>query len=135
EPLPLYGDGQNVRDWIFVADHCDAIWQVFENGNSGESYNIGARKQSKNIEVVNTILDILGKPKTLIKPVADRLGHDRRYAIDPTKIETELGWKPKISWEDGIQKTIDWYLSNPEWLESVKSGEYLDFYKRNYSNR
>ncbi|MFV0388993.1 MAG: dTDP-glucose 4,6-dehydratase [Pyrinomonadaceae bacterium] len=133
EPLPLYGDGQNVRDWIFVADHCDAIWQVFENGNSGESYNIGARNQRTNIEVVNTILDILGKPKTLIKPVADRLGHDRRYAIDPTKIETELGWKPKISWTEGIQKSIDWYLSNSEWLEKVKSGEYMEYYRRQYN--
>ena len=109
EPLPLYGDGKNVRDWIHVEDHCDAIWTVFEKGNSGDVFNIGSRTPLENVDVVTTILDTLGKPHSLIQPVADRLGHDRRYAIDPTRIENELGWKPKIPWEQGIQQTIDWY--------------------------
>ena len=108
-PLPVYGDGLNVRDWIHVSDHCDAIWDVFDKGKPGEIYNIGSRNTLRNIDVVKTILNLMQKPYSLIQPVEDRLGHDRRYAIDPAKIENELGWKPKISWETGIRNTIDWY--------------------------
>ena len=133
EPLPLYGDGKNVRDWIFVTDHCEAIWKVFQNGKSGEVYNIGARNTKTNVEVVEAILDALGKPHSLIKPVKDRLGHDRRYAIDPSKIENELGWKAKVSWDVGLQKTIDWYLDNTEWVDRVRSGEYKEYYRKMYS--
>lgn len=104
--LPLYGDGLNVRDWIHVSDHCEAVWKVFEKGRSGEIYNIGARNTLKNIDVVETILDVLGKPHSLIEYVPDRPGHDRRYAIDPSKIENELGWKPSVNWEEGIRSTI-----------------------------
>ena len=132
EPLPVYGDGLNVRDWIFVTDHCEAILRVFDSGAPGAVYNIGARNTKKNIEVVTTILDILEKPHSLIKQVKDRLGHDRRYAIDPAKIESELGWRAKTSWEEGLKKTIDWYLKNNDWVEHVKSGEYQDYYKRMY---
>jgi dTDP-D-glucose 4,6-dehydratase len=135
EPLPLYGDGQNVRDWIFVTDHCDAIFKVFNSGKSGEVYNIGARNTVKNLEVVTTILDILGKPHSLIKRVSDRLGHDRRYAIDPTKIENELGWKAKVSWEEGLQKTVDWYIANADWVGQIRSGEYREYYRKMYANR
>ncbi len=135
DPLPLYGDGLNVRDWIFVTDHCEAILRVYEDGRPGEAYNIGARNPLKNIDVVTGILDHLGKPHSLITPVEDRLGHDRRYAIDPAKIETELGWKARIGWEEGLTRTVEWYVSNPEWIASVKSGEYLDYYDRHYSHR
>ncbi len=114
EPLPIYGDGKNVRDWIFVEDHARAIWLAYQKGKSGESYNIGARNERQNIEVVKSILDALGKPHTLIKYVDDRLGHDRRYAIDATKVETELGWKPQTNWEEGLLKTIRWYQENQE---------------------
>ena len=106
EPLPVYGDGKNVRDWIFVEDHCRAIWAAYEKGKAGGIYNIGARNERKNLEVVKAILDALGKPHSLIKFVKDRLGHDRRYAIDAAKTETELGWKPLTSWEQGLEKTI-----------------------------
>ncbi|MEZ5346641.1 MAG: dTDP-glucose 4,6-dehydratase [Pyrinomonadaceae bacterium] len=132
KPLPLYGDGKNVRDWIYVTDHCDAIWRVFSAGKTGEVYNIGSRNTRMNIEVITAILDTLNKSHDLIKPVADRLGHDRRYAIDPTKIETELGWKPKTSWENGLQQTIDWYLDNSEWVEDILRGEYREYYSRMY---
>jgi dTDP-glucose 4,6-dehydratase len=111
EPLPVYGDGRNVRDWIFVEDHCAAVWSVFEKGKAGEVYNIGARNERENIEVVTAILDALGKPHSLIEFVADRPGHDRRYAVDPTKIENELGWRPSVAWEDGLAATINWYRS------------------------
>ncbi len=133
EPLPLYGDGKNVRDWIFVTDHCEAIWRVFEDGKTGDVYNIGARNTKTNIEVVKAILDAIGKPHSLIVPVKDRLGHDRRYAIDPTKIETELGWKARTSWEEGLQKTIDWYLKNTAWIDRIRSGEYKEYYRKMYS--
>ncbi|MCB1024291.1 MAG: dTDP-glucose 4,6-dehydratase [Acidobacteria bacterium] len=133
KPLPLYGDGKNVRDWIFVTDHCNAIWRVFNDGKSGDVYNIGSRNTRMNIEVITAILDTLGKSHDLITPVTDRLGHDRRYAIDPTKIETELGWKPETSWEDGLQQTIDWYLNNNDWVEDILRGEYREYYKKMYS--
>jgi dTDP-glucose 4,6-dehydratase len=132
EPLPVYGDGMNVRDWIFVEDHCRAIWLAYEKGRAGEAYNIGARNEQANIDVVKAILDALDKPHSLIKYVADRLGHDRRYAIDPVKVETELNWRPEVTWEKGLQKTIDWYLSNREWTDRVRDGRYREYYARNY---
>ena len=132
ELLPVYGDGRNVRDWIFVEDHCAAIWLAYEKGRSGEAYNIGARNERENIEVVTAILDALGKPHSLIKYVTDRLGHDRRYAIDPTKCETELGWKPAVTWEDGLAATIRWYRDNQAWVDHIRNGEYRDYYKKMY---
>jgi dTDP-glucose 4,6-dehydratase len=132
EALPVYGDGKNVRDWIFVEDHARAIWMVYEKGKSGEAYNIGARNERNNLEVVTSILDSLGKPHSLIKYVTDRLGHDRRYAIDPTKVETEIGWKPQTTWEDGLQKTIQWYLDNQEWVRRIRNGDYRDYYQMQY---
>jgi dTDP-glucose 4,6-dehydratase len=134
EPLPVYGDGRNVRDWIYVDDHCRAIWSVYEKGRSGEAYNIGARNEQENINVVKAILDALGKPHDLIKFVTDRLGHDRRYAIDATKVETELGWKPQMTWENGLAATIEWYRDNQAWVERVRSGEYKEYYKAMYGN-
>lgn len=135
EPLPVYGDGRNVRDWIYVDDHCRAIWAVYEKGRSGEAYNIGARNEQENINVVKAILDSLGKSHDLIKYVTDRLGHDRRYAIDATKVETELGWKPQVTWEDGLAATIKWYQENQAWVEHVRSGEYKEYYKTMYGSR
>jgi dTDP-glucose 4,6-dehydratase len=132
EPLPVYGDGKNVRDWIYVEDHCRAIWLAYEKGRSGEAYNIGARNERENIEVVKAILDAVGKPYDLIKFVTDRLGHDRRYAIDPQKVETELGWKPQTDWQTGLKKTIDWYLANEEWVNHIRNGEYREYYKKMY---
>ena len=132
QPIPVYGDGLNVRDWIYVDDHCRAIALVMENGRSGDVYNIGARNQRKNIELVESILDAVEKPRSLIRYVKDRPGHDRRYAIDPTKIETELGWFPEETWETGIQKTIQWYLDNGEWIERARSGAYREYYARQY---
>ena len=134
-PLPVYGDGRNVRDWIYVDDHCRAIWLAYEKGRSGEAYNIGARNEKENINVVKGILDALGKPHSLIKFVTDRLGHDRRYAINPVKAETELGWRPEVSWEEGIAKTIAWYQENTPWVERVRSGEYQQYYKEMYGSR
>jgi dTDP-glucose 4,6-dehydratase len=132
EPLPVYGDGKNVRDWIFVEDHARAIWLAFERGRSGEIYNIGARNERQNIEVVKSILDALGKPHSLIKYVTDRLGHDRRYAIDAAKTELELDWQPKTNWEEGLQKTIRWYRENQDWVNRIRNGEYRNYYKKLY---
>jgi dTDP-glucose 4,6-dehydratase len=132
DPLPVYGDGKNVRDWIFVDDHCRAIWKAYENGRSGEIYNIGARNEKYNIDVVRSLLDALGKPHSLITFVTDRLGHDRRYAIDPTKTETELGWKPAVTWEEGLKLTIDWYRDNQAWVDHIRNGEYRNYYKTMY---
>ncbi len=131
-PLPVYGDGKNVRDWIFVDDHCEAIWLAYKRGRPGEAYNIGARNEQYNIDVVRAILDAVGKPYDLITFVTDRLGHDRRYAIDPTKAETELGWKPATSWRAGLASTIDWYRENRAWVENIRSGEYREYYKKMY---
>ena len=117
EKLPVYGEGLNIRDWLYVEDHCEAIDLVFHNGVAGERYNIGGHNERRNIEIVKLILQRLGKSEDLIEHVADRKGHDYRYAIDPTKIKNELGWYPKTKFEDGIVKTIDWYLANPEWLK------------------
>lgn len=132
EPLPVYGDGMNVRDWIYVDDHCRAIWLAYEKGGSGEVYNIGSRNERPNIEVVKSLLDALGKPHDLITYVTDRLGHDRRYAIDPTKAETELGWNPHVTWESGLRQTIDWYKENQAWVDHIRGGEYRDYYKAMY---
>ncbi len=132
EPLPVYGDGRNVRDWIFVEDHARAIWLAYLKGKSGESYNIGARNERQNIEVVRAILDQLGKPHSLIKFVTDRLGHDRRYAIDAAKVETELGWQPQTGWKAGLRKTIEWYRENQDWVSRIRDGAYRDYYKNHY---
>ncbi len=134
QQIPLYGDGLNVRDWIYVDDHCRAILLALENGNSGAVYNIGARNERRNIDVVQSVLDKLGKPRSLIQFVKDRLGHDRRYAIDPTLIETELGWRPLETWESGLQKTIEWYQENHRWLERARSGAYRDYYRSQYGS-
>lgn len=132
EPLPVYGDGKNVRDWIYVEDHARAIWMVYEKGKSGEAYNIGARNERQNLEVVTSILDALGKPHSLIKYVTDRLGHDRRYAIDATRVETEIGWKTQTTWEEGLAKTVRWYQENQEWVNRIRNGAYRDYYKKHY---
>ncbi len=117
ERLPVYGEGRNIRDWLYVEDHCEAIDLVFHNGRAGQRYNIGGHNEKRNIEIVKLILERLNKPESLIEFVEDRKGHDYRYAIDPTKISNELGWTPKTKFADGIVKTIDWYLENPKWLE------------------
>ena len=132
DPLPVYGDGKNVRDWIYVDDHCRAVWLAYEKGKSGEVYNIGARNEQQNIDVVMSILDAVGKPHSLIQFVTDRLGHDRRYAIDPTKAESELEWKPQTTWENGLDRTISWYRDNPEWVNNIRNGEYRNYYKTMY---
>jgi len=134
-PLPLYGDGLNVRDWIHVADHCAAIDLVLHKGRPGEIYNIGGNCEKTNREITYMILNELGKSETLIKHVKDRPGHDRRYAIDCTKLSRELGWTPKYDFQRGMKETIAWYLNNQEWWSRVKSGEYLAFYKRWYEDR
>ncbi|MBI4833233.1 MAG: dTDP-glucose 4,6-dehydratase [Planctomycetes bacterium] len=132
KPLPLYGDGKNVRDWIYVEDNCEAIDLVLRKGKPGEIYNIGGQCERQNIEITKTILSELGKPESLIKHVKDRPGHDRRYALDVSKIKKELGWEPLYTFEQGIRKTIRWYQDNREWWKRVKSGEYLKYYKKHY---
>ena len=133
--LPVYGDGKNIRDWLHVYDHCTAIDLVLHKGKLGEVYNIGGHNEKENIEIVKLILKELGKSESLIKFVKDRLGHDRRYAIDSTKITEELGWKPKYTFETGIIETINWYLDNQDWMEKVKSGEYQEYYEKMYSKK
>jgi len=135
EPLPIYGDGMNVRDWIYVDDHCRGIWLAYERGRTGEVYNIGARNEQHNIDVVRSLLDALQKPHDLIRFIEDRPGHDRRYAIDPTKCETELGWKPQVNWTDGLAATISWYRENQPWVEHIRSGEYQKYYDGLYAAR
>ncbi len=135
EELPVYGKGENVRDWLHVEDHCVAIDLIIRNGRVGEVYNIGGHNERTNLEVVKTILKALGKPESLIKYVTDRPGHDMRYAIDPTKMETELGWKPKYVFDTGIQQTIEWYLNNKEWWEHIISGEYSQYFEKMYGDR
>jgi len=134
DPLPVYGDGKNVRDWIFVNDHCRAVWLAYEKGKPGEVYNIGARNERRNIDVVKSLLEAVNKPDSLIKYVPDRLGHDRRYAIDPTKAEIELGWTPQLTWEDGLSKTIAWYIENQAWVDHIRNGEYRDYYRKMYGS-
>src|SRR5699024_974195 len=126
EKLPIYGDGKQVRDWLHVEDHCEAIDTVLHKGKIGEIYNIGGNNEKENIEIVKLIISELGKSETLIKYVTDRLGHDRRYAIDNTNITTELGWVPKYTFEQGIIKTIKWYLDNQKWMEDIVTGDYLN---------
>lgn len=133
--LPVYGDGLNIRDWLYVEDHCSAIDLVIHKGRNGEVYNIGGNNERANIHIVKTILERLGKPESLIKFVDDRLGHDRRYGIDAAKITTELGWKPKHKFETGINETIDWYLNNRTWWEGIQSGAYQGYYKHHYGKR
>ncbi|HUV63600.1 MAG TPA: dTDP-glucose 4,6-dehydratase [Sedimentisphaerales bacterium] len=133
--LPVYGDGLYVRDWLYVYDHCTAIWQVLQNAPPGEIYNIGGCNEKANLEVIHLILGRLGKPKSLIRHVTDRPGHDRRYAIDAGKIMDQLGWKPSLTFEQGINKTIDWYLNNQDWLRNVVSGDYQSYYESMYGNR
>ena len=132
EPIPVYGDGMNVRDWIYVDDHCRAILKLIAQGRSSATYNIGARNERRNLDVANSVLDALGKPRTLIRFVKDRPGHDRRYAIDPSLIERELNWRPQETWETGLRKTIAWYCENKGWLDRVRSGAYREYYSRHY---
>jgi len=133
--LPVYGDGLYVRDWLYVYDHCTAIWKVLAEAPPGEIYNIGGGSEKTNLEVIDVILKRLGKPKSLIKHVTDRPGHDRRYAIDASKIGRELGWRPSVDFEEGINKTIDWYIQNQNWLANVVSGDYQKYYEQMYANR
>lgn len=132
--LPVYGDGMQVRHWIYVEDHCAALLKVLESGRAGEIYNIGGLESAElpNLEVTKNILNLLNKPETLITRVEDRLAHDRRYAVDTSKMQTELGWQPKVDFKTGLQKTIDWYLANKSWWQNVKSGEYQKYYAMHY---
>lgn len=133
--LPIYGDGKNVRDWLHVKDHCAAIDLVVHKGKQGEVYNVGGHNERTNNEIVHLIVENLGASKSLIKYVEDRLGHDRRYAIDPTKITSELGWKPEYTFDTGIAETIQWYIDYPEWWKSIKSGEYMNYYEKQYGDK
>jgi dTDP-glucose 4,6-dehydratase len=130
--LPVYGQGLNVRDWLYVGDHCSAIDAVLQNGRVGEVYNIGGENEWKNIDIVHLLLKLLGKPESLIRYVKDRPGHDLRYAIDATKIRTELGWAPSITFDRGIAKTVEWYLANESWWRSIIDGSYRDYYRQQY---
>lgn len=133
--LPVYGDGANVRDWLYVEDHCSAIDLIIRRGRDGEVYNVGGHNEKSNLDVVKIILKAIGKSEDLITFVKDRPGHDRRYAIDPTKIHNELGWLPQMKFEDGIVKTIEWYLANKDWWQEIISGEYQKYYEKMYKNR
>ena len=135
EEIPVYGKGENVRDWLYVTDHCSAIDLVVRKGREGEVYNIGGHNERTNLEVVKTILKALDKPESLIKYVTDRPGHDLRYAMDPTKIETELGWKPEYTFDTGIPVTIQWYLDNKDWWEHIVNGEYTKYFDNMYGRR
>jgi dTDP-glucose 4,6-dehydratase len=132
EAIPVYGDGQNVRDWIYVDDHCRAILLALELAPAGSVYNIGARNEQRNLDVAKSVLDALGKPHSLIRFVKDRPGHDRRYALDPVKVEAELGWRPLETWQSGLQKTINWYRENPAWVSRTRSGAYREYYAQQY---
>jgi dTDP-glucose 4,6-dehydratase len=133
--LPMYGDGLNIRDWIHVEDHCRGLDVVLHRGRKGEVYNIGGRSERTNLSVAQAILDHLGKPHSLLRFVADRPGHDRRYAMDFSKIEKELGWSPSVTFEEGILRTVEWYQTYRQWWKKIKTGEYLDYYKRMYDKR
>lgn len=134
-PLPVYGTGENVRDWLYVEDHCRAIDRILRHGRIGEVYNVGGHNEMRNIDIVRLICEKLGKPQSLITYVADRKGHDMRYAIDPEKIHRELGWLPETTFAEGIEKTIAWYLGHRAWWETILSGEYRDYYRKMYENR
>ena len=135
EQLPVYGNGENVRDWLHVYDHCAAIDLILHKGKVGEVYNVGGHNERTNLEVVKTILKALNKPESLITYVKDRPGHDLRYAIDPQKLETELGWKPTYNFDTGIQQTIEWYLDNKQWWENIISGEYQNYFEKQYGDK
>lgn len=135
KPIPVYGNGLNVRDWLYVEDHCKAIDLIIRKGKEGEVYNIGGHNEKANIDIVKAILKLLGKPESLITYVTDRKGHDMRYAIDPSKIHSSLGWLPETKFDDGIVKTVNWYLENRKWWETIISGEYMEYYEKNYANR
>ena len=132
QPVPVYGDGQQIRDWIHVLDHARGVEAAWRLGRSGEVYNFGGRCEKANLDLTHLLIDLLGKPRTLIRYVADRLGHDRRYAIDCTKAERELGWTPKMSFETGLQQTIDWYKTNSDWIAGIKNKDYLKYYEKQY---
>jgi dTDP-glucose 4,6-dehydratase len=134
EPVPVYGDGLNVRDWIHVQDHCRAILAVWEQGRIGEVYNVGGRSERTNLELTQLLLEIMNKPRTMVRYVKDRPGHDRRYAIDCRKIENELGWKPEITFEEGLRETVRWYQEHPDWIAGVCTGEYRNYYARQYGS-
>ena len=133
--LPVYGDGMQERDWLYVEDYCRAILRVLERGKPGEVYNVSSGSPTPNLTVIKTILKILGKPESLIQYVTDRPGHDRRYSLDSSKLRRELGWMPEVGFEEGIRKTVDWYLGNKTWLERARSGEYRNYYERHYTQR
>jgi dTDP-glucose 4,6-dehydratase len=135
QTLPVYGKGENVRDWLYVTDHCAAIDLIVRGGREGEVYNIGGHNEKTNIDVVRTILKHLEKPESLITYVTDRAGHDLRYAIDPTKIHGELGWLPETTFDEGIERTIGWYLNNQEWWKNIINGEYKNYYDKMYADR
>jgi dTDP-glucose 4,6-dehydratase len=135
KPVPVYGDGLNVRDWIYVEDHCRALDTVLQKGQPGQVYNIGANQEKTNLELIHRLLDVMGKPRDLITFVADRPGHDRRYALDSARITRELGWKPVYSFEKALAITVDWYIKNETWWRKIKSGEYAQYYDRMYSHR
>ena len=135
QALPVYGDGMNVRDWIHVVDHCRAIDAILHTGNAGEVYNIGADSERHNIDIVKYILYRLDKPKSLIRFVEDRPGHDRRYAMDYSKLHRDLGWEPSMSFEEGMNQTISWYIEHESWWQRIKTGEYLTYYEEWYGNR
>ena len=135
KPLPVYGNGENVRDWLYVEDHCRAIDLIIHNGKVGEVYNVGGHNEKRNIDIVRIICQELGKPESLIVHVEDRKGHDRRYAIDPAKIHRELGWLPETKFEDGIQKTIKWYLEHKRWWQDIINGEYQEYYAKMYGSK
>ncbi len=135
EQVPVYGDGLNVRDWLHVRDHCAAIHRVWRDGRVGEVYNIGGRCERTNLDLTHTLLDVLGKPRSLIKYVTDRPGHDRRYAIDCAKIERELGWQPVVTFEQGLRDTVAWYRANTDWVAAIRSQDYLKYYETQYGRR
>jgi dTDP-glucose 4,6-dehydratase len=135
EQVPVYGDGQQVRDWLHVRDHCSAIWRVWQDGRAGEVYNIGGRCEKTNLALTHELLAALGKPASLIRYVKDRPGHDRRYAIDCSKIERELGWRPSVTFAEGLRETVAWYQTHAEWVERIRSGAYLTYYQEQYGNR
>jgi dTDP-glucose 4,6-dehydratase len=134
EPVPVYGDGLNVRDWIHVRDHCAGIDRVWRQGKVGEVYNIGGRCERTNLELTYALLDAVGKPRSLIRYVKDRPGHDRRYAIDCAKVERELGWRPQVPFEEGLRDTVRWYREHADWVQTIRSGEYMKYYQKQYGD-
>ena len=133
--VPVYGDGLNVRDWIHVRDHCSAVLTVLENAEAGEVYNVGGGNERTNIEITKLLIELLGKDESLIEYVTDRLGHDRRYAIDDSKIRAELGWRPEVNFADGLKDTVQWYIDHEDWWKAIKSGEYLKYYEKQYGKQ